>query len=154
MSVADNQLASLYCLVVEDDAFARDLLVTTLKSLGVKDVLTAASGSAAFEAMNISKRKIDVVLADIRMPSGNGLQLLKALRSGVIKTMRLDATFLLVTAFPSAGAVKIASSLDANGFIVKPFVPEKLETSLLKARRTVFPAIPSRYAEVTVPAEL
>ena len=143
MSVADNQLASLYCLVVEDDAFARDLLVTTLKSLGVKDVLTAASGSAAFEAMNISKRKIDVVLADIRMPSGNGLQLLKALRSGVIKT-----------AFPSAGAVKIASSLDANGFIVKPFVPEKLETSLLKARRTVFPAIPSRYAEVTVPAEL
>jgi DNA-binding NarL/FixJ family response regulator len=88
------------------------------------------------------------------MPKGNGLQLLHALRSGRIKTMRVNSTFMLATSSPTAEAVKAASSLDANGFVIKPVMPDKLQTAILKARRIVFPAVPARYAEVAVPSEL
>ncbi len=154
MSVSESQLASLLCLVVDDEPSARDLLTATLMTVGVRRVISASSGSEAFDMLAASPRPIDIVLSDIRMPNGNGLQLLQALRTGKIKTMRLNATFVLTTALPTPDTVKVASALDANGYVVKPFIPAKLEASLLKARRTVFPALPARYIQVTVPADL
>src|SRR5262249_17812776 len=110
-----------------------------------------STGSEAFDILSKAKRPIDIVLSDIHLPTGNGLQLLHALRTGLIKTMRINSTFILTTAAPTAESVKTAASLDANGFVVKPVVPEKLEAAILKARRTVFPAVPARYASVPVP---
>lgn len=154
MSVIDDQISPLHCLVVDDDKFARELLTTTLKTLGVKQVMSAATGSEAFEMLAKAPRTVDLVLSDVRMPEGNGLQLLHALRTGLIKSMRVNATFVLATASPTTEAVKTASSLDANGFVVKPVMPDKLQAAILKARRTIFPPMPARYSEVSVPAEL
>jgi two-component SAPR family response regulator len=61
---------------------------------------------------------------------------------------------MLATSTPTAEAVKTASSLDANGFVIKPVMPDKLQTAILKARRTIFPAVPARYEKVVVPADL
>jgi CheY-like chemotaxis protein len=104
--------------------------------------------------LTTSKRTIDLILCDIRMPNGNGIQLLQALRTGRIKGMRINATFVLTTTAPTAETVKFASSLDANGYVIKPVFPDKLQAALLKARRTVFPPDPARYADVTVPSDL
>src|SRR5579864_3048243 len=118
MSTLENQITALLCLVVDDDTFSRELLTTSLKTVGVKQVLSASCGSEAFEILAATKRPIDVVLSDIHMPKGNGLQLLHALRSGLIKSMRVNATFVLTTSSPTTETVKTASSLDANGFVV------------------------------------
>ena len=149
--MSDAQFAPLHCLVVDDTLHCRDLLTTTLRTIGVKQVIAAANGSEAFKLLAAQTRPIDLVLCDIRMPSGNGLQLLQAIRTGAIKSVRMDATFILATAFPTAEAVKVASSLDAHGFVVKPVVPEKLQAVVLKARRTNFPVTPDRYSKVSVP---
>ena len=146
-----DQFAPLHCLVVDDTVHCRDLLTTTLKTIGVKNVLVANNGSEAFKVLAAATRPIDLVLCDIRMPNGNGLQLLQAIRTGTIKNVRMDATFIFATAYPTADSVKVASSLDAHGFVVKPVVPEKLQAVVLKARRTTFPATPGRYSQVSVP---
>ncbi len=149
--MSEALIAPLNCFVVDDTLHDRDLLVTTLKTIGVKHVITAGNGSEAFQALAAATKPADLVLCDIRMPNGNGLQLLHAIRNGAIKNVRMDASFILVTAHPTAEAVKIASSLDAHGFVVKPVLPEKLSAVVLKARRTTFPVTPGRYAKVSVP---
>jgi len=151
MSVRESLIESLVCLIVDDDSHQRAVLKAGLIAVGIKEVLSATTGSEAFDILKSAKRPIDLVLSDIHLPTGNGLQLLHALRTGLIKNMRANSTFILTTSAPTAESVKTASSLDANGFVVKPVVPEKLEAAILKARRTVFPAVPSRYAAVTVP---
>jgi len=151
MSVRESLIESLVCLVVDNDAHQLAVLKAGLIAVGIKEILAATGGSQAFDILTAPKRPIDLVLSDINLPTGNGLQLLHALRTGRIKGMRSNATFILTTASPTTETVKTAAALDANGYVVKPVVPEKLETALLKARRNVFPAVPARYADVPEP---
>lgn len=117
-------------------------------------ISSASNGSEAFSILASATRPLDIILSDIQMPHGNGLQLLQAIRTGQIKKMRLDSTVVLTTATPTPETIKAASSLDANGYFVKAAMPEKLQAVLIKARRIVFPASPERYAQVAVPNEI
>jgi CheY-like chemotaxis protein len=154
MRAIEEALLQLVCLVVDDSPECRSNLVANLKGVGAKEVLSAASGSEALNLLNLLGRPVDLILSDIRMPSGNGLQLLRALRAGEIQGMRMNATFVLATAYPQVGLIQTAASLDANGFVVKPVDPVKFEAALLKARRIIFPPNPAKAAEIYVPSEL
>src|SRR5262249_15124584 len=144
----------LVCLLVDDDADQRTDLAAKLGYMGIKQVQTANCGSDAFTLLKAATRPVDLILCDVRMRNGNGLQLLQVLRTGHIKSMRANACFVLTTAYPEVGIIQTASALDANGFVVKPVIQDKFEASILKARRTIFPPNPTRHAEVFVPEEL
>jgi CheY-like chemotaxis protein len=153
MLAVEEALLQLVYLVVDDQEESRGELAANLRAVGAKQILSAANGAEAVAVMKTLSRPVDLILSDIRMPDGNGLQLLQALRTGHIKGMRMNATFVLTTAFPEIGVIQTASSLDANGFVVKPVNPLKFEAVLLKARRTIFPPNPVQHAEIFVPAE-
>jgi CheY-like chemotaxis protein len=154
MRAIEEALLQIVCLVVDDSAEWRSNLTAHLKGAGAKEVLSAGSGSEALNLLNLLGRPVDLILTDIRMPSGNGLQLLQALRVGNIQGMRVNATLVLTTAYPQVGLIQTAGELDANGFILKPIDPMKFETALLKARRIIFPPNPAKHANVFVPAEV
>jgi CheY-like chemotaxis protein len=149
----EEVLLQIVCLVVDDNAEHRSNIAANLKGVGAKEVLSAASGSEALNLLNLLGRPVDLILSDIRMPSGNGLQLLKALRVGDIKSMRVNSTFVLTTAYPQIGLIQTAASLDANGFLTKPLDPMKFEGAILKARRIIFPPNAGKHADVYVPSE-
>ena len=153
MSAVEEALLKLVYLVVDDKEECRGELAANLRAVGAKQILLAASGVEAVAMLKAQPRPVDLILSDIRMPDGNGLQLLQALRTGLIKGMRVNATFVLTTAFPEIGIIQTASSLDAKGLVVKPVNPVKFEAVLLKARRTVFPPNPGRHGQIFVPAE-
>ena len=153
MKDIEAALLQLVYLVVDDNETDRGHLAANLKGIGAKQVHAAASGTEALILMKGLPHPVDLIVSDIRMPNGNGLQLLQALRAGQIKGMRMNASFVCATAFPEVGIIQTASSLDANGFIAKPVNPTKFEAVILKARRTVFPPNPSKHLEVFVPAE-
>jgi DNA-binding NarL/FixJ family response regulator len=78
-------------LVVDDSAMVRDRLVEILSLLeGVEQVDTAARASEARDA--ILSARPDVVVLDIHMPGGSGMEVLEALRADDRRIMTLVLT--------------------------------------------------------------
>jgi len=73
---------SLRALVVEDDPYSRDVLVTLLRETGC-EVDAAVDGEAGLAACRArpADAPYDIVFTDIRMPRVDGLQMLQALRA-------------------------------------------------------------------------
>jgi signal transduction histidine kinase/CheY-like chemotaxis protein len=73
---------SLRALVVEDDPYSRDVLVTLLRETGC-EVDSAVDGEAGLAACHArpAGAPYDIVFTDIRMPRLDGLQMLQALRA-------------------------------------------------------------------------
>ena len=154
MRQIDDLLLQLVCLVVDDNPDYRDELTASLKAVGAREVISAGNGSEALTILKAPPRPIDLVVADARMPHGNGLQLLQVIRVGQAKSLRMNATVMLVTAAPTVELIQIAAALDANGFVAKPVDKEKLSNAIKKARRTLFPPNPGKHAAVHVPDQL
>lgn len=65
-------------LIVDDEPELREILCDEFQGLGAL-VLTAENGRQAFEILK--SQKVDVVLSDVRMPDGDGIELLDRIRS-------------------------------------------------------------------------
>jgi DNA-binding NtrC family response regulator len=113
-------------LVVDDEADMTHLLKRSLEpDLGCR-VITADSGAAALKVL--SEQRIDLVLADIKMPGMNGMELL-----GKIKQAYSDITVLMMTAYGSIETAVEAMRQGAYDFITKPFDHDALLVRLEKA---------------------
>lgn len=65
-------------LVVDDEPMLRENIVDLLRDEGFK-VLEADNGANGFKV--VKENKIDLVVSDMRMPGGDGLSLLEAIRA-------------------------------------------------------------------------
>lgn len=107
-------------LAVDDSASLRQMVAFALTRAGY-NVLEAGDGQEAFELAQVSK--IDLVLADQNMPRMDGLTLVKSLRA----TIQFKTTPILILTTESSDAMKAAGkAAGANGWMVKPFDPNKL----------------------------
>lgn len=101
-------------LIVDDDPESRELLSEVLTTNGysaraVEDV------SAARELLSADD-DYRIVIADLRMPDGTGLELLRELRGEKTKY-----EVILMSSFLSGTERKLALDLGVNGLIDKPF---------------------------------
>ncbi len=69
----------LRCLLAEDDDLLGPVLRSLLEAAGY-EVHAVASGRAALELLG--RAEFDVVVTDYRMPLGNGVDVLRAVRQG------------------------------------------------------------------------
>lgn len=99
-------------LVVEDDAALRELLVQELADRGysVRD-----AGDKAGALNRLQSGAFDLVVSDIRLPDGSGLDILKAAHSGD----NVPAV-ILITAFGSVPQAVDALKAGADDFLTKP----------------------------------
>ncbi len=104
-------------LVADDDPSLRRTLVRYLmkQSYDVIEVDTGAKAIAALE-----QRKIDVVLSDVHMPDGSGLDLLRAVRR-----VDLDVPVILISGMPDVDTASKAIEYGAFRYLTKPL---ELET--------------------------
>ena len=100
-------------LVVDDDAGIRESAVLALRKAGHR-VFEAADAGAAEEA--IAARKFDVVVSDIYMPGGNGLELLQS-----IAERRDPPRVILMTARGTIETTALAKRIGAFDYLAKPF---------------------------------
>lgn len=110
-------MARLRVLVVEDDALARRLLVTTMENDGY-EVLGVADGPAALAVA--LEFKPDLALLDGNLPGISGAEVARRLRSST------DLPIIFVTAADSADEVRSGFKAGADDYIVKPFNPEEV----------------------------
>jgi two-component system, chemotaxis family, chemotaxis protein CheY len=119
----------LRILVVEDSAsmrsFVRNALESDSSSSAGVDVVEASSG---FEALRLLPRgPYDLVITDINMPDINGLELIAFIR----KSESHKTTPVLIISTQSSERDRARGlSLGANGYLIKPFSQEALQTEV------------------------
>lgn len=145
----DGSFKNIRCLIADDEPMILMGLEEMLHGIGVKHVTRARSGAKVLA--ELQNNPVDCVLCDLNMPDGNGLQVLKAIRTGQIKSMRMDMCFIMVTGIAEAPLIEAAKNLDANGYLVKPIEPEKLKAAIIRGRQRHFPVALERYTKVAVP---
>ena len=112
-------------LLVDDAAFMRMMLKTTLGQAGYTDVIEAADGAQAVEMYQAEKP--DLVFMDITMPNKDGLEALKE-----IKALDPAATVVMGSAMGQEAMVMDSIKSGAKDFIVKPFKPERILSTIKK----------------------
>jgi DNA-binding response OmpR family regulator len=100
-------------LVVDDEP---DFLVTYQRLLerdGLR-VVTAPTVKAALEALRAQPPSL--VITDLRLPDGDGIEVIRAARRGDTPT-----TVMAITGFPSEESYRAARAAGACTYLAKPF---------------------------------
>jgi DNA-binding NtrC family response regulator len=117
-------MAALHVLVIDDEPALRQILSAAVKKAGYS-VDQAATASEA--SSKLVRGDVDVALCDIKLPDGNGIDLLRD-----AKAAGLDTAFVMVTAFGSMETAVEALRAGAFDYVVKPVASEELMHRLAK----------------------
>jgi len=113
-------------LVVDDDPRNRKLLETLLRADGYA-VLSAASGSAAIDA--VLAHAPDLVLLDVMMPDMDGFDVARRLKS---QTATQAIPLVIVTALDDVGSAKRLAAVGVEAMLRKPIDRWELKALLKK----------------------
>ncbi len=100
-------------LVVDDELLIRDLLYDFFQDHGW-DITVAESGEKALEILQ--KKKVDVLLTDLRMPAMDGMAL-----TGRVRKSFPDIPVVIMTGYPSVESAVSALRNKVADYITKPF---------------------------------
>lgn len=108
-------------LVADDEPFNLSIVSRMMRELGCSkdDLLTATNGAQVLAALDGTPPVPTLVVLDFNMPSGNGLQILKMVRTGKTAMPR-DLRILMLTGSSDFGLVGAAMALEVDAFIIKP----------------------------------
>jgi two-component system, NtrC family, response regulator PilR len=110
----DNGSPVIKVLVVDDDKESRELLSEVLTTGGY--CVGLVENAEAARAALVGEEDYRIVIADLRMPDGSGLDLLEELRR---KNRKCDV--ILMSSFISGAEKKLAHDLGVDAFLEKPF---------------------------------
>src|SRR3954464_8441414 len=96
IETAPPAISNLKVLVVEDQAFQRNLLVGILNYLGITAVESVADGVAGLVALERSQGGFDVAVCDLRMDGMDGIEFIRRAAS-----LRVGA-FIVTSAIESS----------------------------------------------------
>lgn len=119
---------SIRLLVADDHEVVRCGLRSLFQGTDVVVALEAESGEEAVNKARKDKDKFDVVLLDVRMADGDGLNAL-----GRIKLDRPDLPIVMFSAYDNPTYVARAVALGASGYILKGSSREELVDAVVKA---------------------
>ena len=105
----------LTCLIVDDFSTARRIIKKSLNELGFS-CLETDDGEQALEI--ILQTPLNLVLADVKMPNKNGLELLEDLRDD---DNLKDMPVILTMIEPLPELISTGAELGMNDYLVKPF---------------------------------
>jgi len=111
-------------VVVEDHTLVRQSLVKTINAEDGFEVAGEAGWGDEGLAL-IAKVSPDVVLLDITMPGGNGLEVAAQMRTAAPKTR-----FLFLTMHDDDASISKAIALGADGYVLKTASTDELLTAL------------------------
>jgi len=130
-------------LVVEDDASIRESLVDFFSG---RDWLVRACADRTAAAAALQAQRFDMVLLDLRLPDGDGLDLLRSLRKAGDKT-----PVIVLTARGEVAQRVLGLQIGADDYVVKPFSVHELAARIQAVqRRAEQPATTLRLGDAEV----
>ena len=103
------------CLVVEDSAIMRQLLVLALSR--VKNLKVTEADDGVDGLRKLAAAKFDIILTDINMPIMDGLKLVKRVRTDPVHKL---TPIVVISTEGSQEDRQRAMQLGANAYITKP----------------------------------
>jgi two-component system chemotaxis response regulator CheY len=145
MESVESQIAAklvrLKVLIVDDERTMRKVTRSLLHAIGIRTVYEANDGNSGLEAIRMHSP--DVVIVDWEMPSPNGPEFVRAVRSP--ETFPLpDVPIIMLTGHGERSRVVEAVRLGVNEFLLKP-----VSTKALLARFVSLIVQPRRMVKKT-----
>jgi len=116
-------------LLVDDEEGIRNVLSISLADAGY-EVHTAESGVKALEIFR--ELSPAIVLADIKMPGVDGMELLRK-----VKEESHDTEVIMITGYGDLDLAARSKKLKATDFVTKPISQEALEIALERAQERI-----------------
>ncbi len=112
-------------LLVDDEVPWLEAIRMSVKGAAFR-IITADSGEAALAAMQ--RKKPDLILSDVRMPTMNGFDLFERVK----QDPNLRAVpYVFMSSIDDFDAKKTARDLGADGYVEKPFDSDDIKTVVL-----------------------
>lgn len=111
-------------LVVDDSRTLRRILTVSLKNLGLTNLIEAANGLEAVEA--IRTQGVDLVLLDLEMPELDGL--------GALEIIKKDDEHKMLPVIVISGADQIEKTIRCIEIGAEDYLPKPFDPILLRAR--------------------
>ncbi|MCB1906839.1 MAG: sigma-54-dependent Fis family transcriptional regulator [Rhodocyclaceae bacterium] len=108
----------MHVLVIDDERAIREIIADACARAGYSVDQAATCKEAAAKLV---RGDVDIALCDIKLPDGDGVELVRS-----IKESRIETNFIMVTAFASMETAVDALRAGASDYIVKPANMEEL----------------------------
>ena len=116
-------------LIVDDEESVRDSLYNWF----IEDGFRVESAENAKRALTIlESNQFDIILADIKMPGMDGLEMLRR-----IKSIKPDSIVIVMTAFATVDTAVKALKDGAYDYVTKPFDPDDLTHLIRNATKQI-----------------
>jgi DNA-binding NtrC family response regulator len=116
-------------LIVDDEESVRDSLYNWF----IEDGYRVESAENAKKALSmLENESYDIILADIKMPGMDGLEMLRR-----IKLLKSDAIVIVMTAFATVDTAVQALKDGAFDYVTKPFDPDDLSHLIRNASKQI-----------------
>lgn len=115
-------------LIIDDDIDLCNLMKQSVLREGFTPLI-AYNKSSAFSILSDSSKDICLIILDIMLPDGNGLELLSHIRNN------LSCPIIMVTAKDSLEDKVIGLRLGADDYLTKPFSLKELEARIVAQTR-------------------
>ena len=116
-----------HVLIVDDDANTREALAELAK---VEGFTTALASSIAEARMHLVRQRPDVVMMDLRLPDGSGMELFEDLED------RASIETILITGHASVESAVDALRMGASEYLTKPINLQRLKAVLSRVPKS------------------
>ncbi len=114
-------------LIVDDSPVMRSFIRRVLSLSGFEVEKYVEAGDGAEALAQLGAHRVDVILTDINMPGMDGEELLRRLSAdGVLR----DTPAVVISTDATNDRILQMMELGAQGYVSKPFTPEKLREEL------------------------
>ena len=114
-------------MILDDSATMRKIIMRTVRMSGLEFDNTEEAGNGAEALEKLKASPVDILLCDINMPEMSGTELVKQARQ--LPTCK-DTKIIMVSTESAQELIDSVMSDGANGYITKPFTPEKFQETL------------------------
>jgi len=126
-------------LIVEDDVPTRDFFADSVSGCGQLHLVAGVGTFEEARALIEDKdQAIDILLTDLALPDGNGLDLIR-----LAGRLRPSCEALVISMFGDEDSVLSSVEAGALGYIQKDFTPDNIAHTILEMKDGASPISPS-----------
>jgi two-component system chemotaxis response regulator CheY len=113
-------------LIVDDSATMRKIIMRGIRQAGIDNAEFEEAGDGVEGMQAVEGGQFDLILSDVNMPNMNGLDFVRE----VTGKLENPPPIVMISTEGSEEVISEAMSRGANGYLKKPFTPEKIQEVL------------------------